>query len=96
MLYAVICTDKPGSLPLRQEKRPEHLEHLKSLGDQLVLAGPFTEDDGVTMNGSLVVIEADTPEAARALAEKDPFFVHGVFESVEIRPWKWSVKNPNG
>ena len=96
MLYAVICTDKKGSLPLRQEKRPEHLEHLKSLGDRLVLAGPFTEDDGVTMNGSLVIIEAETHEAAQALAEKDPFFVHGVFESIEIRPWKWTVNNPNG
>lgn len=96
MLYAVICTDKPGSLPLRQEKRPEHLAHLQGLGDRLVLAGPFTESDGVTMNGSLVVIEAETPEEARALAEKDPFFIHGVFESIEIRPWKWTVKNPNG
>ncbi|XSG81689.1 MAG: YciI family protein [Methyloligella sp. ZOD6] len=96
MLYAVICTDKPGSLPLRKEKRPEHLEHLNSLGDQLVFAGPFTEADGVTMNGSLVVIEAETLEDARALAEKDPFFIHGVFETIDIRPWKWSIKNPKG
>jgi uncharacterized protein YciI len=43
MLYALICTDKPNSLAIRKAKRPEHLAYLQSLGDGLVLAGPFTE-----------------------------------------------------
>ena len=55
MLYALICTDKPNSLAIRKAKRPEHVAYLKSLGDTLKLAGPFTEADGETMNGSLVV-----------------------------------------
>ena len=94
MLFALICIDKPGALDLRKEKRPEHVAHLKSLGDQLILAGPFTEEDGETMTGSLVVIEADSMEHARQTAEKDPFFKYGVFEKVDVRPWKWTVKNP--
>src|SRR5262245_47075484 len=67
MLYAVICTDKPGSLAIRKANRPEHLQYLKSLGDRLVLAGPFTEPDGEAMNGSLIVIEAGSLDAARTI-----------------------------
>ena len=83
MLYALICTDKPNSLAIRKANRPDHLEYLQGLGDTLVFAGPFTEPDGVTMNGSLVVIEAPTLEAARRIAAGDPFAKAGLFASVE-------------
>jgi uncharacterized protein YciI len=95
MLYALICTDKPGGLDLRLAKRPDHLAYLKSLGDTLVLAGPFTKDDGATMNGSLVVIEAPSREAAKQIADGDPFAQAGLFEAVEIRPWLWTVNKPD-
>ena len=64
MLYALICTDKPSSLPLRKANRPEHLAYLQSLGATVLFAGPFTDADGA-MNGSLVVIEAASLEEAR-------------------------------
>lgn len=95
MLFAFICTDKPDALPIRKENRPEHLAYLEGLGDALKFAGPFTAEDGETMNGSLVVVEADSLQAARAIADGDPFAKAGVFASVEIRPWKWSINNPD-
>ena len=85
MLYALICTDKPNSLAIRKANRPDHVEYLQSLGDTLVFAGPFTEEDGATMNGSLVVIEASSLEAARKIAAGDPFAKAGLFASVDIR-----------
>jgi uncharacterized protein YciI len=91
MLFALICTDKPNSLALRQANRPEHVAYLKSLGDTVVLAGPFTEADGETMNGSLIVIEAASLQAARDIAVGDPFAKVGLFASVEIRPWLWTL-----
>jgi len=96
MLYALICTDKPNSLDLRLANRPDHIAYLKSLGPTLVFAGPFTEADGKTMNGSLVVVEAESREAAQQLADGDPFAKAGVFASVEIRPWLWTVNRPDG
>ncbi len=95
MLYAVICTDKPDSLALRQANRPEHLDYLQSLGDTLVLAGPFLEPMDETMNGSLIVVEAISLEAARRIAAGDPFAKAGLFASVEIRPWVWTINNPD-
>jgi uncharacterized protein len=91
MLYVLICTDKPGSLGVRKANRPDHLAYLESLGDALVLAGPFLQEDGETMNGSLIVVEAPSLAAARTIAAGDPFAKAGLFASVEIRPWLWTI-----
>ena len=93
MLFALLCTDKPGSLDLRMSVRPDHLKYLESLGTALKAAGPFTNDEGQPI-GSLVVIEAADRSAAQAMAENDPYAKAGLFAAVEIRPWKWLIKNP--
>ncbi len=95
MLFALICTDKPDSLALRMANRPEHLAYLESLGDTLVFAGPFTEADGETMNGSLIVIEAASLDAARAIAAGDPFAKAGLFARGRDPPLAaGSINNP--
>lgn len=93
MLFALICTDKPQSLDLRLSVRPDHLKYLESLGGALRAAGPFTTDEGQP-TGSLVIIEAADRTAAKAMADNDPYAMAGLFASVEIKPWKWLIKNP--
>lgn len=93
MLFALICTDKPESLELRLSVRPDHLKYLENLGGALKGAGPFTTDEGQP-TGSLVIIEAADRAAAKAVAEADPYARAGLFASVEIRPWKWLIRNP--
>jgi uncharacterized protein len=93
MLFALICTDKPNSLPLRLSSRPDHVAFLNSLGSSLKLAGPFTDDAG-SPTGSLVVIEAENRAAAQGIAARDPYAIAGLFSAVEIKAWKWAIKNP--
>ncbi len=93
MLFALICTDKPGSLDLRLSVRPDHLKYLEGLGAALKAAGPFTGDDGQPV-GSLVIVEAETRAAAEAIVGADPYARAGLFSAVDIRPWKWTLKNP--
>jgi len=93
MLYALICTDKPNALQVRLDNRPQHLAFLETLGSSLKAAGPFTDDEGKP-SGSLVIIEAESRDAAQAIAARDPYALAGLFASVEIRPWKWLIKNP--
>ena len=93
MLFALLCTDKADSLDLRMSVRPDHLKHLESLGPALKAAGPFTTDDGAP-TGSLVIIEAADRAAAQVMAANDPYAKAGLFASVEIKPWKWLIKNP--
>ena len=93
MLFFFFCTGKPNRLELCQEARPDHLKFLESLGNSLKAAGPFTDDEG-RPTGSLVVIEAEDRAAISAIAGRDPYAVAGLFASVEIKPWKWLIKNP--
>ncbi|MCF6123414.1 hypothetical protein EOD10_27990 [Mesorhizobium sp. M7A.T.Ca.TU.009.01.3.2] len=95
MLFAVICKDKPGSLQVRLDTRPEHIAFLEGLnGDKkLAFAGPFLDAEGKP-NGSLVVVEASDLAGAQALSAADPYAKAGLFESVEIRPWNWTFNKP--
>jgi uncharacterized protein YciI len=95
MLFAFVCKDKPGHLNVRMETRPAHLEHLNKLNAEgtLKMAGPFLDADGKP-NGSLVVVNAESAEAAKAIADADPYTKAGLFESVEIKPFNWVFNNP--
>lgn len=93
MLFALICTDRPGSVELRMKMRPDHLAFLEGLGSAVKGAGPFTDDAG-SPTGSLILVEAENSAAADALAARDPYAMAGLFASVDIRPWKWLIKNP--
>ncbi|RVD48172.1 YciI family protein, partial [Mesorhizobium sp. M7A.F.Ca.ET.027.03.2.1] len=81
MLFAVICKDKPGSLQVRLDTRPEHIAFLEGLnGDKkLAFAGPFLDTEGKP-NGSLVVVEAPDLAGAQALSAADPYTKAGLFE----------------
>jgi uncharacterized protein len=93
MLFALLCTDKPASLELRAKMRAEHLAYLGSLGDKMKAAGPFLDDAG-NPTGSLVIIEATNRAEAETMAAKDPYAIAGLFAHVEIKPWRWALKNP--
>ena len=93
MLFALLCTDKPGSLDLRMKVRPDHLAYLDGLGDALKAAGPFTTDEGSPI-GSLVIVEAAGRAGAEQIAANDPYAKAGLFAAVEIKAWKWAIKNP--
>lgn len=92
MLFALVAYDKPGSVERRMAIRPEHLKHLESLGQRLKLAGPFLDEKG-NMVGSIVLMEAESLEAAEADFRRDPFVAQGLFDSITIKPWKIGINN---
>lgn len=95
MLFAFICTDDPAEgLARRQANRPDHLAWLEGLGDKVKAAGPLMNDENSEPLGSLLIIECESLEAARALATEDPYGKAGVFEHVAVQPWKWLFGNP--
>ena len=90
MLFALICTDKPGSPDIRKANRADHLAYIEETG-VVSLAGPFIGEDGESMTGSLVVLDVADRAAAEAWAAKDPYALAGLFASVDIRAWRRSV-----
>ncbi len=85
MLYALICTDKPNHLQIRQDNRAAHVDYLKTSG-VVVHAGPFLNASG-EMSGSLVVIDVVDRSAAEVWAEQDPYAQANLFADVRIEAW---------
>jgi uncharacterized protein len=94
MHYILLYTDKPGTQALRIEVRPKHRDFIKgeSHGAKLVLAGPTESPEGAA--GSMLVVECENYDSARAFTTIDPYVTSGVVQSVEIRAWKWVTGNP--
>ena len=95
MWYVIYSRDRPGSLDARLQARAEHLARIQALLDQgrLLLAGPRpaidAEDPGPAgFLGSLVVARFDSLEDAKAWAEADPFVAAGVYEAVDVSPFR--------
>jgi len=95
MWYVIYSRDSEGSLERRLQARPEHVARLHALRDQgrLLLAGPRpaidSEDPGPAgFQGSLVVAEFDSLPEAQAWVDAEPYLAAGVYESVEISPFK--------
>jgi uncharacterized protein YciI len=92
MLFAITCTDKPGSFDLRMATRPAHVEHLAAHEKSLVLVGPVLTPEGKPC-GSLLVVEAADRAAAEAFVMADPYAKAGLFESVVVRPFRMVFKD---
>lgn len=87
--------DRPSSLQARLQARPAHLARLEALRDagRLKLAGPLpaidAEDPGPAgFSGSLVVAEFASIAEARAWADADPYLEAGVYQRVDVRPFR--------
>lgn len=95
MYYAIMGEDAPDSLGTRLAVRPAHLERVQKLVDEgrLLVAGPHpavdAEDPGdAGFSGSLIIAEFDSLAEATAWADADPYATEGVFQRVEVKPFK--------
>lgn len=94
MLFSIFAYDVENSTPLRKQVRAEHIARLEALDQQgrLVLAGPNPDvdfdDDNPCFSGSLIVADFDSFDQAQDWAESDPYLQAGVYEKVEVKPFK--------
>jgi uncharacterized protein YciI len=95
MWYSIYSRDREGSLQARLDARPAHVARLEALLNEgrLLLAGPRpaidAEDPGPAgFLGSLVVAGFESLEDAQAWADADPYVEAGVYELVEVTPFK--------
>jgi uncharacterized protein YciI len=95
MWYSIYSKDFEGSLQARLDARPAHVARLEALlaEGRLLLAGPRpaidADDPGPAgFQGSLVVAGFESLQQAQAWADADPYVEAGVYESVEVSPFK--------
>lgn len=78
--HVVLLRDKNRGT-LTRDLLLRHVGHLKALRAEgrLHLCGPFKDD-----SGGFILIEADTPEEAAAIAGRDPFIKEGYYSTLEV------------
>jgi uncharacterized protein YciI len=86
MLIALIARDKDGALETRKANREAHLAYIDATG-VVEQAGPLL-DDTEQMIGSLIVLDVKDMAVAQDWASNDPYAKAGLFQSVELIPWK--------
>ncbi len=88
MLFAISCIDKPNSGDVRAANRDAHNAYLKDHGDQIMAAGPYVNESGEGMIGSLLIMEFPDRTSAEVFAANDPYKKADLFDQVTIRHWK--------
>ncbi len=83
-LFALIARDRPD-LARRQETRPAHLQHMDGLeaSGRVRYGGPLLNENTEVV-GSLIILEAEDLEAAKATFGRDPYVTQGVFDHYDV------------
>ena len=86
MFFLMVCHHHDGQDAARDALRPDHRTWVASGGDGLarVLVGSAMWGDAGQGIGNFGILDADSPEKARAFAEGDPFARGGVVARIEI------------
>ena len=97
MYFVIFITDKPGV----EQTRIDMMDTIRtfcmitrSSRVSLHHAGPTLADNGETINGSLVVVEAPSLEAVRAFITDHPLNKAGRLAECQVRPWDWRTGRP--
>ncbi|WP_173274272.1 YciI family protein [Thiosulfatimonas sediminis] len=101
MWYSIVGYDVPNSLPLRIQVRAEHIARIKSLDKNgyLLVAGPNPAIDSLDpgdagMTGSIIIARFKSLQDAEQWAADDPYVAAGVYERVEVKPFKQVLPAP--
>ena len=84
MPYVIIAKDKPGSVALRNEVRPVHLEYMSAHLGKLLGAFAQVDDANTAVHGGVIVYDSDDRGEVEEFVANDPFTKAGLFESVTI------------
>ena len=100
MYVAAFVTDKPGMAQTRSGLREAFVMYLSTHPDhpEVVVhhAGPTLGDDGESITGLLMVMEAPSLDAAHAFLADSPYAKADLFAESDVRAWDWTTGRPGG
>ncbi len=85
------CLDNPEASEARAATLDAHRTYLKS-AEILRLGGPMQDENGNGI-GSILVVEVDSIDAAKAFVAGDPFAAAGVFAQVNYKAFKPTINS---
>lgn len=83
-----VVTTRPARGPGMQGLLPAHLDYQIALEREGLLfgAGPIFEEGGTVPTGGMIILRAENEDAARAMADADPFHAQGL-RSYTLHRW---------
>ena len=84
--YIVLCRDGAQGAAVRAAQTAAHMAYIETVMDELNVAGPLYDESRDQPVGSMYCLHTQSLERAKEIIEHDPYFRHGVFESVEYFP----------
>lgn len=93
LFVLVLCKDRlgPEADAAREEFMQGHLDHVESILDHILVAGPIFDDDGKTVIGSSLVYKTADKEQARAWLAGDPYYQAPIWETVEFHLFRGAL-----
>lgn len=87
-LYIIYATDKAGSLQTRLDHYAAHRAYVEAQDElkqvAVVFSGPLQTDDGGTMIGSMIMLDAPNRDNVMAFVAENPFYKAGIWETVNV------------
>jgi uncharacterized protein YciI len=95
MPWLILSEDAPDAARLRADAglMAAHWEYELSIRHRILAAGSLRSDDGLTPNGSLLLVDASSRDEAMALIEADPATQAGLRGRIAIRYWNAAILN---
>jgi uncharacterized protein YciI len=87
MFFVLHAFDKAAALEKRLTNYEAHKAFLADTsphGVSIIMSGPLVADDGKTMIGSIMILEAPDRATVEAFNRADPFHAAGIWEKVNI------------
>ena len=82
-LFCFYCRDGENNDKLREVHKEAQRQFMAEHEENYRAAGPLTNKDGDFV-GSLLIIEAEDEEPARATVNDDPYLTGGVWQSIRV------------
>lgn len=85
MHYVLFYDVRSDYVEKRAQFRELHLKHARVAYDrgELVLAGAFADP----VDGAMIIFRGDSPAAAEAFAQADPYVTNGLVTKWRVRKW---------
>lgn len=86
--YIILFEDNEDFAHKRQEYMQNHLSFLEKNSNQIVAAGPLSDEQDDTPAGGIWTVSAASQDEVDALVKADPFWPTGLRHSYRILKWK--------
>ncbi len=85
MHYILFYDVRPDYVEKRRQFRDLHLKHARAAHDrgELVLGGALADP----VDGAMLIFRGDSPAAAEAFAQADPYVTYGLVTKWRVRKW---------